>query len=82
MILNTVELRVTAISIAKEYVKDAKSLIDEAKKIEKYIKGNATIPDVVEDPSSSWVKSFGEITKNSMPKLPDFPDIPIVADNK
>ncbi len=76
MIQNTVELRVVAITIAKEYVKDVKSLLEEAEKIEKYIQGNATIPDVVEDPSNSWVKSFTEMYKSTMPKLPEIPVVP------
>ena len=76
MVQNTVELRVTAINTAKDYTKDVDSLIEEAKKIEKYIKGDATIPDVVEDPSNVLVKAFGEMQKNMKP-LPPLPEIKV-----
>lgn len=76
MIQNTVELRVIAITIAKEYVKDVKSLLDEAKKIETYIQGNAIIPEVVEDPNNSWVKTFCEAYKSAMPNLTSNPEVP------
>lgn len=72
MVQNTVELRVVAITIAKEYVKDVKSLLEESKKIEKYIQGNATIPNVVEDPNNSLVKAFENMQKRiQTPQLPE-----------
>ena len=67
VIQNTVELRVVAITLAKEYVKDVKSLLEESKKIEKYIQGSATIPDVVEDPSNPWMKCLEEMRKSTLP---------------
>ena len=72
VIQNTVELRVVAITLAKEYVKDVKSLLEESKKIEKYIQGSATIPDVVEDPSNPWMKCLEEMRKSTLPStLPE-----------
>lgn len=64
MIKNTVELRILAITISKEYVKDAKSLIETAKELEEYIHGTATIPDVIEDQYGAWYKCFEDFRKN------------------
>ena len=74
VIQNTVELRVVAITLAKEYVKDVKSLLEESKRIEKYLQGNATIPDVVEDPSNPWMKCLEEMRKNA--NLPSTLEVP------
>ena len=73
VVQNTVELRVVAITIAKEYVKDVKSLLEESKKIEKYIQGSAFIPNSVEDPNSSLVRAFEKMQKNI--KTPELPEI-------
>ena len=67
VIQNTVELRVVAITLAKEYVKDVKSLLEESEKIEKYLQGTANIPDAVEDPSNPWVKCLEEMRKSAAP---------------
>ena len=67
MIKNAVELRILAITISKEYVKDAKSLIETAKELEEYIHGTATIPDVVEDSNSALFKCFEDFRKNYPP---------------
>ena len=71
VVQNTVELRVVAITIAKEYVKDVKSLLEESKRIEKYIQGGAVIPNAVEDSNSSLMRMFEEVRKNtSVPSTP------------
>ena len=67
MIKNTVELRILAITISKEYVKDAKSLIETAKDLEEYIHGTATIPDVVEDSNNALFKCFEDFRRDYPP---------------
>ena len=74
MIKNTVELRILAITISKEYVKDAKSLIETAKELEEYIHGTATIPDVVEDSNSALYKCLEEYRKSLPPVPPVTPE--------
>lgn len=74
VIQNTVELRVVAITLAKEYVKDVKSLLEESEKIERYLQGTATIPDAVEDSSNPWVKCLEEMRKSAA--LPSTLEVP------
>lgn len=76
MVLNAVELRAMAINIAKELTKNVDTLIEEAQKIEKYIQGDATIPNVVEDPSKVWIKAFEGMQKNLQP-FPPLPEIKV-----
>ena len=64
MIQNSVELRVYAVDIVKGYAKNVQQLIEDSETLENYIRGNATIPDVVEDPNSIWIKAFEELRKN------------------
>lgn len=73
MIKNSVELRILAITISKEYVKDAKSLIETAKELEEYIHGTATIPDVVEDSNSGLFKCLEDFRRDYPPTAPEPP---------
>lgn len=78
MIQNVVELRVFAVNTAKEYAKDVQALIKDAGKIEEYVRGNATIPEVVEDPNNYLVKAFEQMRKSTFaptPPLPEFPEL-------
>jgi hypothetical protein len=81
MVQNLVELRVMAINTAKDYAKNVDTLIEEARKIEEYIQGDAIIPNVVEDPTKIWFKTFSEMQKNMQP-LPPLPEIKVKKTKK
>lgn len=82
MILNTVELRVFAVGIAKDYANDVKQLIEKSEMLEKYIQGKATIPDVVEDPNNIWLKAFEEMRKNTFLSPQPLPELKPIKDSK
>lgn len=82
MVQNKVELRVYAVNVAKEYAKDVDSLIEQASRIEKYVQGDAIIPDVVEDPNSIWIKAFEELRKNPFQTPQPLPELKPVKTKK
>lgn len=82
MIQNTVELRVFAIGIVKDYANDVKQLIEKSEMLEKYIQGKATIPDVVEDPNNIWLKAFEEMRKNTFSSPQYLPELKPIKTSK
>ena len=82
MVQNLVELRVMAINTARDYAKNVDTLIEEARKIEEYIQGDAIIPNVVEDPNNIWLKAFEEIRKNSFPSPQPLPELKPIKTSK
>jgi hypothetical protein len=82
MIQNTVELRVFTVGIVKDYSNDVKQLIEKSEMLEKYIQGEATIPDVVEDPNNIWLKAFEEMRKNTFSSPQPLPELKPIKTSK